>query len=289
MLLDGVELGVGAFEALGRIEQGVDLLAWHTVAEQGELQIDLRLAAQAAAAGELLQVEELLGGGRPLAVETQGVVRHDGGEEEHGAAAVGDGAGRIVVGRWRAVGRWRQVVHWKQFEQAFVAAEQQIHGVEIHDIPMHVAGLDLRTHLRQAAVVVRQPHFDAVLLGEGVEHGELAGAGVGAAPGGHGKHLGSENGRRRKDGRAQGQRSRGQLGAPGRGHPSSPPDAAHHQRASQAAKRSFTSSARSAHHWPSVTRAPARCSSLVGMCGIMSMPVSKWVVTSAEAELRAGL
>ena len=60
-------------------------------------------------------------------------------------------------------------------------------------------------------------------------------------------------------------------------------------RASQALKRSCTSSRWSLHQSASLVSIRPRCSGLVGRCGSMGTPVSRWVVTSGSAERRVGL
>ena len=60
-------------------------------------------------------------------------------------------------------------------------------------------------------------------------------------------------------------------------------------RDTQTVKRSFISSPLSLHHSQSLFTARTVCSGVLGMCGRISMPVSKCVVTRASADLRAGL
>ena len=60
-------------------------------------------------------------------------------------------------------------------------------------------------------------------------------------------------------------------------------------RASQALKRSFTSSRWSLHQSGSLVRTRPTFCGLVGRWGSMGTPVSRWVVTSGSAERRVGL
>ena len=60
-------------------------------------------------------------------------------------------------------------------------------------------------------------------------------------------------------------------------------------RDNQTMKRSFISSPLSLHHRQSLCTARPVCSGVLGMCGLISTPVSKCVVTRASADFRAGL
>ena len=60
-------------------------------------------------------------------------------------------------------------------------------------------------------------------------------------------------------------------------------------RDNQTMKRSLSSSPLSLHHAQSLYTARWVCSGVLGICGLITAPVSKCVVTRASADFRAGL
>ena len=149
--------------------------------------------------------------------------------------------------------------------------------------------IDARRHPSQGALLTRL----AQLSGDGLEHGLVRRAfaipllqqaqGVGQCVSDH----------RIVDASRQHGRQRGNEGEPDKGDQGKDePDSAKpraDQRASHALKRSFISSPWSRHHCQSWTRARAVFSGLLGICGRMSTPVSRWVPIKAVPDLRAGL
>ena len=91
----------------------------------------------------------------------------------------------------------------------FVAAADRVGDLEVHDVPVHVAGLDLRAHLRQPAVVVLEADLDTGFGRVALEVGLGDGLRVRAAPGDHGQRCPGRveaagcQGRQRRQGRQQ--------------------------------------------------------------------------------------
>src|SRR5690606_9515707 len=66
LVFDRVKLGEGPLLALWRRKGAVDLVRLHAVGQQGPLEVDLGSFAQGPFAGKLLEVEQVLDGGRLL-------------------------------------------------------------------------------------------------------------------------------------------------------------------------------------------------------------------------------
>ena len=148
----------------------------------------------------------------------------DGGEEDRPYPAVGERAGDEIILHGTAVRAGWQVARVDELKQALVTPEHRVGDVQVDHVPVHVAGLNLRPDLGQAAIVVLQAHLDPGGGGERHVVRLLAGPCVGS--------------RRRKP--------RSAPDPPQAAHSGSVPQAA--QRHSQAIGRYAVGSISCAHH-----------------------------------------
>ncbi len=201
----------------GGVEHGVHPVEGHAVGDQGELEVHERHAPHAAAAGEALEVEEVLHRRRALAGQALGVVGVDGGVEAEAHGALQHGVGQEVARGGDAVRPRREQGGVDGLQDALVAPADRVGDLEVDHVPVHVAGLDLRAYLGEPAVVVVETDLDAGLGREGVEVGPGDGLGVRAAPRDDGQRLagGRRAAGRQRDRRRQRGRRRGEPGGHG--------------------------------------------------------------------------
>ncbi|MNZ74595.1 hypothetical protein D3C78_930460 [compost metagenome] len=184
--LDLVELGEGAVLAGLGGEHLVELFVLHAVGEQGEFQGGLGQLAQAALAGEFLDVPEIAPAGGSAGELVAVVGEHRGVDEEANAAGL-DGAGNEVLILQADL---RRV---DLFEHALVAAAGEFGALHFDHVPGDAAGAHHGLDLGHFTVVFAGHQAVAAALLPGVVERLDLGVLVGAAEGNDGE-IGRECG-----------------------------------------------------------------------------------------------
>ena len=82
------------------------------------------------------------------------MIGDDRGIKDRADAAVGDGFGPEVFGGGGAIGAGRRQVIRNQLEEPLVASADGVEHLEVHDVPVDVAGIHLGADFGEAAIVV---------------------------------------------------------------------------------------------------------------------------------------
>lgn len=175
--LELAQLGEGTVGTGAGRQQRIDLLAWHAVGEQGELQVVDRPLAQAALAGEALDVPEVGPGGRRL-LQPVGVVADRHAPDQRGGTAFLGGIGDQLL--LAADGLPVQTL-----EQAVVATARQIRPLDLDQVPVGVTGVGHHLDPGHLAVVLALHYGNPGLLRERLEERHLLGLLSGAAVADH--------------------------------------------------------------------------------------------------------
>ncbi|MNM87053.1 hypothetical protein D3C81_992230 [compost metagenome] len=150
--LDLVQFGEGAILAgLGR-QRLVHVLGLDAIGHQGEFQVVHRTLAQAALAGEFLQVPEVRPGGRRN-LQLVGVIgdRH-APDQRRRAAFLGRVGDQLLVAA--------DGIPVQALEQALVTAAGQVGPLDLHHVPVGMAGIGHHLDLGHLAVVLALHQFD---------------------------------------------------------------------------------------------------------------------------------
>ncbi|MNC31193.1 hypothetical protein D3C75_795070 [compost metagenome] len=133
-----------------RFQLLVDLVGLDPVGEQGDFQGVLGALAQTALAGEVGDIPEIRPGGRRLG-QLVLVESHDHGPDIGRHAAFGQSPWHEL----RLIAKQRRV---KAFEQARIAAAQQLGAFDFDHIPAGMADIDHGLDFRQLAIVFAGHH-----------------------------------------------------------------------------------------------------------------------------------